>query len=233
MDVVLNHFVQQYYFDRGIDMAETQTSIVYEKIKQNIESGIYSPAQSLPEATLAAEYGVSRNTIKKALLMLENDGYITMDLNKGAKVSSYSKDEVLQFLALREVLEGFIMREAVPAFTATDIHRLKSTLDKMADFKVNGDLLSYSKCNQEFHKIIYDACPNKTAVDVTLKLKNQMRKYNSKTILIPGRADQSFSEHNAIYQAIAEHDSDKAEACIRLHVHNVRDVFDQYYSMLF
>ena len=57
-------------------MAETQTTIVYNKIKKKIESGEYSPAQSLPEATLAKEYNVSRNTIKKALLMLENDAYL-------------------------------------------------------------------------------------------------------------------------------------------------------------
>ena len=112
-------------------MAITQTTIVYDKIKQKIESGEYSPAQSLPESALAKEYNVSRNTIKKALLMLENDAYVSMDLNKGAKVRSYSKDEVIQFLELREVLEGFIIRKAVPAFTEKNIKLLKTILDKM------------------------------------------------------------------------------------------------------
>ena len=44
-------------------MAETQTTTVYNKIKAQIEGGEYSPAQSLTEAALAQEHGVSRNTI--------------------------------------------------------------------------------------------------------------------------------------------------------------------------
>ena len=214
-------------------MAITQTTIVYDKIKQKIESGEYSPAQSLPESALAKEYNVSRNTIKKALLMLENDAYVSMDLNKGAKVRSYSKDEVIQFLELREVLEGFIIRKAVPAFTEKNIKLLKTILDKMVKFKTDGDLLNYSKCNQEFHKIIYSSCPNQTAVDTTLKLKNQMRKYNSKTILILGRSEQSLEEHTAIYNAINKRDANEAAKCIQEHISNVKHVFEEYYDFLF
>lgn len=214
-------------------MAETQTTIVYNKLKKKIEKGEYSPAQSLPESALAKEYNVSRNTIKKALLMLESDGYVTMDLNKGAKVSSYSKNEVIEFLELRELLEGFIVKQTVPVISEKNIEKLKTTLDNMVMYKSSEDLMNYSKANQDFHKIIYASCPNKTAVDVTLKLKNQMRKYNSKTILIPGRAEQSLKEHTDIYQAIKDRDAEKAEACIKTHISNVKNVFDNYYSFLF
>ena len=214
-------------------MAETQTTTVYNKIKAQIEGGEYSPAQSLTEAALAQEHGVSRNTIKKALLMLENDGYVTMDLNKGAKVASYSKTEVLQFLELREMLEGFIIRLAVPAFKDSDIKKLGKLLEQMNAYKEAGELLKYSQCNQEFHRMIYAACPNQPAVEVTLRLKNQMKKYNSKTILIPGRSDHSLQEHTEIYEAIRDRDADRAEICIKKHIHNVRDVFEQYYALLF
>jgi DNA-binding GntR family transcriptional regulator len=214
-------------------MAETQTTTVYNKIKAQIEGGEYSPAQSLTEAALAQEHGVSRNTIKKALLMLENDGYVTMDLNKGAKVASYSKTEVLQFLELREMLEGFIIRLAVPTFKDSDIKKLGKLLEQMKAYKEAGELLKYSQCNQEFHRMIYAACPNQPAVEVTLRLKNQMKKYNSKTILIPGRSDHSLQEHTEIYEAIRDRDADRAEICIKKHIHNVRDVFEQYYALLF
>ena len=75
-----------------------QTTMVYENLKERIEQGYYSPAESLPEIDLASEYNVSRNTIKKALLMLENDAFVTIEQNQGAKVRSYSKVEVLEFL---------------------------------------------------------------------------------------------------------------------------------------
>ncbi len=214
-------------------MTANQAAIVYDKIKEKIESGEYSPAQSLPEVALSKEYNVSRNTIKKVLLMLENGGYVTMDLNKGAKVASYSKEELLQFMDLREVLEGFIIRQAIPAFTEEDIAAMKEILDNMTSFKAKSDLVSYSACNQKFHRIIYDACPNRPAAEITVNLKERMRKYNGKSILVPGRSDNSLEEHTAIYEAIRRRDADRAEELIRMHVHHVRDVLEQYYSFLF
>lgn len=210
-----------------------QTTIVYENLKERIEQGYYSPAESLPEIDLANEYNVSRNTIKKALLMLENDSYVTIEQNKGAKVRSYSRTEVLEFLELRQELEGFIIRLAVPDFPAEGLKQLEKLLKQMSECRAKSDLLSYSVCNQKFHNIIYDNCPNRTAVDVTVRLKNQMRKYNSKTILIPGRDERSFQEHAAIYNAIKTRDSAEAERCIRQHIANVRRTFEEYYSLLF
>lgn len=209
------------------------TTVVYENLKQRIEEGYYSPAESLPEIELATEYNVSRNTIKKALLMLEKDAFVSIEQNKGAKVRSYSKTEVLEFLELREELEGFIIRLAVPYFDEENLQKLSNLLDEMAECRSRSDLIAYSACNQRFHQIIYDTCPNRTAVDVTIRLKNQMRKYNGKTILIPGRDANSYQEHQAIYQALRDHDVSLAEELIRQHIRNVRHTFDEYYSLLF
>jgi DNA-binding FadR family transcriptional regulator len=60
-----------------------------------------------------------------------------------------------------------------------------------------------------------------------------MRKYNSKTILVPGRDEQSLKEHQAIYEALKKRDPALAEQCIRAHMQNVRKTFEEYYSLLF
>lgn len=210
-----------------------QTMIVYESLKKKIDQGYYSPAESLPEIDLSNEYNVSRNTIKKALLMLEKDALVTIEQNKGAKVRSYSRVEVVEFLELREELEGFIIRLAVPHFNTKSIKKLEDLLQEMKAHKENANLMAYSACNQKFHAVIYDVCPNRTAVDVTVRLKNQMRKYNSKTILIPGRDERSFEEHQAILNAIKEKDAAQAELCTRQHIRNVRKTFEEFYSLLF
>lgn len=212
---------------------QNQTTILYNQLKEKIDQGYYSPSQSLLEVELATEYNVSRNTVKKALLMLENDAYVTIQQNKGAKVRSYSKTEVLEFLELREMLEGFLIRLAIPHFTEQDIAELQNILDQMAERRASSDLFGYSALNQEFHKLIYNVCPNRTAVDVTTRLKGQMKKYNAKTILIPGRCDYSYHEHMEILDAIRKKDAALAEERMQLHVRNVRTVFEQYYSFLF
>ncbi len=210
-----------------------QTTMVYEKLKEKIENGYYSPAESLPEIELSTEYNVSRNTIKKALLMLENDSYVTIEQNKGAKVRSYSKAEVLDYLQLRVELEGFIIRLAVPKFTKKGIQRLEDIFNQMSERQAANDLVGYSDLNQQFHSIIYNVCPNKTATDLLIRLKKQMRKYNAKTILVPGRNGQSYEEHRAILEAIKNGDAQAAEATMRAHVDNVRKTFEDYYSLLF
>lgn len=211
----------------------TPTTMVYEKLKEKIESGVYSPAESLPEVELANEFEVSRNTIKKALLMLESDSYVTIEMNKGAKVRSYSQKEVLDYLQLRIELEGFIMRLAVPCFTDADIDRLETIFDQMGQRRAAKDLLGYSALNQQFHSIIYEICPNKTATELLLRLKAQMRKYNAKTILVPGRDSNSYVEHRAILDAIRNRDVIAAESAVRTHVENVRKTFEEHFTLLF
>lgn len=210
-----------------------QTTSVYMDLKDKILKGNYSPAESLPEIELAAHYGVSRNTIKKSLLMLENESLVTIEQNKGAKVRSYSMEEVLEFLELRCVLEGFIIRLSVQNFTDEHLTRLEEMLATMRQDKDEHNLLAYSTDNQEFHKIIYEACPNRTAVDMTVSLKNQMSKYNTKTILIPGRDVQSYSEHSAILDAIKNHDADLADILMRHHISNVKKTFEENFKLLF
>lgn len=213
--------------------AQNQTIYVYKALKKKIDEGFYSPAENLREAALSEEYKVSRNTIKKALLMLENDAYVSIEQNKGARVRSYSKAEVLEFLDLRQVLEGFVIRLVAETITEGDLNILQEKLDQMKERRAAGDLLGYSAINREFHSVIYQACPNRMAVDMLVKLKNQMKKYNSKSILIPGRSEHSFEEHTAIFAALRQKDAAKAQVLMEQHVRNVRDIYDQYYSILF
>ena len=191
-----------------------------------------SPGENLREVELATLYNVSRNTIKKALLMLERDTLVSIEQNKGTKVRSYSLDEVLDFLEIRSVIEGFIIRIACPIMSSLDIERLSAVLSNMKTMKDRNELVSYSENNQKFHEIIYDSCPNKTATALLGTLKSQMKKYNTKTILIPGRSDRSLSEHTSIFYALKSKNGEEAENLMIQHVLNVRAVFRQNYQLL-
>lgn len=208
------------------------SAAVYESLKTKIENGSLSPSENLREVELANQYQVSRNTIKKALMMLERDTLVSIEPNKGAKVRSYSLNEVLEFLELRSVLEGFIINLSCSVLTDEDVQKMQDILDKMRTFKERQELISYSQHNQKFHQVIYDACPNKTATSFLVALKSQMRKYNTKTILIPHRSNQSFDEHEAIYEAVKQRDGKKAEELMVTHIMNVRQVFQENYQLL-
>lgn len=209
------------------------TLSTYRDLRYKILNGNVSPVESLREVDLAAQYKVSRNTVKKALLMLEKENLITMEPNKGAKIRTYSIDEVSEYLEFRTELEGFIGRLAAPLITPAQVTEMEGIMSAMKILLDEGKLLEYSVNNGLFHNIIYEACPNHLAVSVTVSLKTQMSKYNAKTILVPGRNMQSYEEHVAIFNALKSHSSDLTEALLRHHVENVRKTFIENFQLLF
>ena len=209
------------------------SNTIYIDLKNKIIRGDYQPSFALTETELANTYGVCRNTIKKSLMMLEADGLVTLERNKGAKIKAYSIDEVLEFLEVREELESFIIRNAVRFITDDEVMALEKLFLEMVTLKEARNLAEYSNCNRKFHGIIYNACTNKTAVDLTINLKDQMKKYNAKTILVPGRDEASLDEHRKILEAFKNRDEKTAELYMRIHIRNVANTFRENYSLLF
>lgn len=210
-----------------------QTTHAYEQLRGRILNGVLKPAESLTELSLAAELGVSRNTVKKALLMLERENLVIIEENKRAVVRSFSIEEVVHYLEVRELLEGLVVREAMGILKDSDLDAMAAILDEMKDNLEQGKLKEYSQGNWRFHEIIYNACPNRPAVDIVLSIKNQLKRYNVKTIFIPGRGDKSYTEHLAILSALRERDSEKAELLVRAHISTMRNLLRQHHELLF
>lgn len=204
---------------------------VYHALRDQIMTQQLSPNESLVEYQLAKEYGVSRATAKKAILMLEQEGLVVVEANKSARVRSFSRKEVHDFLEFRQELEGYIARLAAPMVTDQDIAEMETILQEMAEYKEAGRLVDYSHDNQRFHQKIMDVCPNRLAVEVTANLKAQMRKYNTRTILVPGRADHSFAEHSAILAALRAHSPEAAEQAMRFHIAQVQKEFEENFEL--
>lgn len=69
---------------------------LHDTLLEKINTGYYIPGQMLDsERTMAKEFGVNRETVKKALLLLEKDGYIVRIQGKGTFVSSNKNEPLL------------------------------------------------------------------------------------------------------------------------------------------
>ncbi len=209
-----------------------QTSQVHQEIRQRILDGVFRPSESLTEVTLAVELGVSRNTVRKALLKLESEKLVVIEENKRARVRWFSIEEVMQHLEVRELLEGFMIRQSVPFLRDAEIEEMRAILSEMKKCIKARDLLQYSQLNWQFHDVIYRVCPNRPAVEMTMAIKNQLKRYNIKTILIQGRGDDSLDEHSKILSAIERRDGDGAEMMMRRHIANLRTVLQKHFDLL-
>lgn len=206
--------------------------IAYEFIKERILEGIYQPSQKLVENELAVEIGVSRNTVKKALLKLEQENLIALENNKGATIKSFSLQEISNYLKIREVLEGLIATDAAKNITNEDILQLELILVEMKDNLQAHQFDAYSQGNLRFHDVIYHASNNQQAVDMVKIIKQQLKRLQFKTILVPGRNESSFEEHSSILQALKARDGERAEAELKKHVANVRHTIENHYNVL-
>lgn len=71
---------------------ESKYSMVYNDLLGKIKSGAYPANSKLPsEAALIAQYGVSRDTLRKALNLLDQDGFIQKSKGREAQVLDLEK----------------------------------------------------------------------------------------------------------------------------------------------
>lgn len=213
-------------------MMKSQTDLAYEYLKSRITDGTYRPAQRLVESQLAEIIGVSRNTVKKALLMLEQANLVTIENNKGATIKSFTLEEVMNYFEIREVLEGLIAKKAARNITDKQLDELEQILKNMKVFIQKGQLDDYSRLNKEFHKIIFSACDNTEAVEMTTAIRTQLIRYHFRTILVPGRNEGSYKEHEQIFMALKNHDEKLAEEKIKAHIGNVRETIRENFNLV-
>jgi DNA-binding GntR family transcriptional regulator len=209
-----------------------QTTQVHQEIRQRILDGVFRPSESLTEVALAAELGVSRNTVRKALLKLESEKLVVIEENKRARVRWYSMEEIVQSLEVRELLEGLVIRLSVPFLGDAELKEMRAILSEMKKCLDTRELLQYSQYNWRFHDVVYRVCPNRAAVEMTLTMKNQLKRYNIKTILIQGRGDDSLLEHGNILAALEKKNADSAEKLMRQHIANLRMVLQKNFDLL-
>lgn len=214
-------------------MAYNQTNSIYAQIKEKILNGEFKPAQNLTEKELSQQFNASRVTIKKALLMLENENLIENQENKSSRVRSFDVEEIVQFLQVRILLEGFCAQLTAPIISDEKISQMDQTLQVMRQMYQDGDLMGYSAKNVEFHKYIYDSCPNSVVVNLIWDIRNQISRYNFKTILVNGRAENSYKEHVEILESYRVHDSERARAATVTHVSNLMSTLEKNYKILF
>ena len=199
-----------------------KNQVTYEHIKERIMNGTYRPAQRLLESQLAEEIGVSRNTVKKALMAIEREKLITIEDNRGATVTSLSFDEVLEYLEIRIELEKIIGKYSVRNITEAELDQLEQYWLQMKEAILKEEFETYSACNRNFHKIIYEASKHTLTTGYILSIKTQIHhRFQFKPLALPGRAQQSLNDHYQILLALKERNEEKVIAKMQEHVQNL------------
>ncbi len=193
----------------------------YRRIREAIVRGHFQPNERLVEASLVKELGSGRSAVRAALVRLDQEGLVTLERNRGARVRLISDREALEIEEVRAALEGLLAFRAAVSATEADLRDLRQVLVEMSVRLELGDSIGYSELNARFHQRIWAAADHPTAARLVGGLKSQGIRFQYQTILRPGRSERSMREHERIFSALVAHDSDGAEAAMRGHLAEV------------
>ena len=98
---------------------------VFEKLREDILSGVYKDCDELREITIGEEMGVSRTPVREALRQLELEGLVKIIPNKGAYVTGITPKDVQDIYMIRSILEGMCARWATEHITPEQIEQLE------------------------------------------------------------------------------------------------------------
>ena len=204
---------------------------IADSIAAEIESGRYRPGDRLPtERDLALQFGVSRPTLREALIALEILGLIEAKHGHGilvtdnrAKSMPIADSEIgaFELIEARRLFEGEVAAMAATLVHDEQIEELEKLLHKMED----KDPVKAEKADREFHLTIANITGNGAMVTCIENLWDW--RYHSPLArnILARAADlgmkQRINEHTGILDALRKRSSSAARQAMHEHMDRV------------
>jgi DNA-binding GntR family transcriptional regulator len=189
--------------------------------------GVYTPRQRLIETEIAPFLGVSRATLRAALLRLQHEGFVEIQPNRGAQVRAFSVEEATRILQVREALEGLAAELAAEKATDAQLAVLHDIVVEMEKTLAADDLLGHLPLVGRFHQHIIEMAGNEFIDQFLSMLRAPLIRHQFRVILVPGRKDESLTEHREILTYLEQRDATGAEQAMRRHIRELRHSLQQ------
>ena len=188
-----------------------------------------------PERELCELLGVTRGGLRKALAVLEQDGQLWRQVGKGTFVGSKPQEQTLsvaniaegsnpaEIMQARLMVEPMLASEAAMHATGSDLEELARCIRQQREAQT---WRQYENADNRFHRIIAEATGNSVLVSLFDQLNavrravvwGRMRKEPDH----PPTSHHSFSQHEAIMNAISDRDPQSAYQHMYDHLLTVR-----------
>jgi DNA-binding GntR family transcriptional regulator len=192
-----------------------------------IVDGELAPGTKMIVRVLSERLGLSATPIKSALAALERDGFLFAIPHRGFYVPEIGLRDMLEIYELREALDGIAGRKVARAdgaaeFVRTVLHPLLAHQRECAEA---GDLAGLRDLDNHFHQAIWHACGSVRLAQVADNLGGQIRL--AWQVQAAGGVQRALREHEAIMDAIAAGDPERAERASRAHVRHSAVAFEK------
>ena len=124
-------------------------------IRAAIVSGELREGSRVNESRLSVQLGISRGPIREALRELEREGRLVSRPNYGAYVASFTLEDVVESITVRELLEPYVVERSLEYGHEELLVGLSSALKKMSEAAKKRDKEALVNSHDEFHAEFY------------------------------------------------------------------------------
>lgn len=206
---------------------------IADQIRSLIRSGEFGPGARLPtERELARQLGVSRPSVREALIALEVEGLVEVRIGAGIFVRPQPQPAAApaddapagpyELLRARYVIEAECAALAARSAKGTQVAAISAALDDMSRELSEGH--QPLPGDRAFHLRVAEATGNGALVDVVRML------WEDRTGPLYARLEHHFDspamwkaamgEHRAVLDAIAGHDAEAARTAMQRHLNH-------------
>jgi GntR family transcriptional regulator, transcriptional repressor for pyruvate dehydrogenase complex len=202
---------------------------IAEQVRSLITAGEFASGSRLPsERELAKRFGVSRPSLREALIALEVQGYVDVRPGSGivvTKPSSATPDGLgdegpLEILRARIIIEGAIAGEAARIIKPKDIAALEKLLLAIEDEVADEPARLFA--DQQFHLYIATKLGNKVLLRLVTGLFGQRDSPLAQQFATDFDDAKTWAavsaEHRRIVSALAARDPEQARKAMRDHL---------------
>ncbi|MFD1427428.1 FadR/GntR family transcriptional regulator [Kroppenstedtia sanguinis] len=192
---------------------------------------------------LANHFDVGRSAIREALSGLRSMGLLEMRQGEGTYVKDFDpsrftlpvttaflmkKNDVKELYELRKILEVGTASLAAKVYKEEDLMPIEKALIVMKNAKDNDELAA--SADTDFHTAIASATHNQLLINlmssVSDLLTESIRETRKVLLYSQGRSEKLYLEHERIFNALKDRDSELAGQCMHDHLEEVnKDLF--------
>lgn len=218
---------------------------IADAIKKRILVGEFAVGSTLsPISQLAAELGIGQSTLREALRILEDDGFIVLKIGPGGgPVVSHPGDEkvseiVANILQLKKTklrdlhesryyLDVPIARIATRTRTDEDLARLAASIKASREATDNDEFLRHTV---SFHQILADCAQNRILRLFFGCVRDLLVASFSRVEFDAKWRAAECDEHERIYEAIRDRREEAAEYWMRKHLEGFESVLSELFE---
>ena len=214
---------------------------LFQNLRAAIDAGDYPDGSRLPpERELAAEFGVSRAALRKALARLEAEGMIWRHVGRGTFVGDRPPADVPglsaitrathpeEVIEVRLLIDPHIAQLAARRATAADIEAMTRAIRRSRSAT---DVREFELWDGAYHRAMAEAAHNQLLFGL-FEAINAIRQEEiwgrlKEASLTGARKKTYIRQHTDCLDAIRDRDPERAEALMRTHLEEVkRNMFE-------